>query len=128
MKKLTYLLLVAGVAMLASCTKPSDKAKGTYTGNATINSTQYSCVTTVTANGDDKADISATSNSITYAVSGVGLTLSNDVVTFAYSSNTTTSNDVKAVAGTVTNNALAITMTIVLSGSITYDIPITGTK
>ena len=116
------------VLVMASCAKPSEKAAGTYNGNAVVNGSTYSCTTIVTANGDDKANIQATANSITYSVDGVSLTLNNDVVTFTYTSNTTTSNEVTAVTGTVTNNAIAITMTIMISNPFTIDVVITGTK
>src|SRR5688572_4715178 len=114
MKKLTYFMVAAVVLVMASCAKPSEKAAGTYNGNANINSTDYACVTTVTADGDNKANISATANSTTYNVNGVSLTLNNDVVTFSYTSNTTTSGEATAVNGTVTGNALALTITVMV--------------
>ncbi len=128
MKKLTYLMVAAMVLVMASCAKPSEKAAGTYNGNAVVNSNTYSCVTIVTANGDNQANVQATANSVTYTVNGVNLTINNDVVTFTYTSNTTTSNEVTAVSGSVTGNSIAITMTIMLSNPITYGVAITGTK
>ncbi len=128
MKKLKSLFIIAGIALLASCAKPSEKAAGTYNGDATVNSSTYPCTTIVTADGDNKTNVQATANSVTYTVNGVNVTLNNDVVTFTYSSNTTTSQEVTSVTGTVTGNALAMTITIMLSNPFTYNVVITGTK
>jgi hypothetical protein len=128
MKKLKSLFVIAGIIALASCVKPSEKASGNYNGTATVLSTDYSGTTGVTANGDDKVNITTTANSVTYTANGVSASLSNDVVTLTYSSTTTTAYEVTALSGNVTNNTLNYTATVMVSNPFTTTVVFTGTK
>lgn len=128
MKTLRSLFVIAGIAALASCATPSSKAVGTYNGTATINSTGYPGVATVTADGDNKVNVQITANSVTYNATGVTASLSNDVVTFTYTSTTTTSNELTSLSGNVTGNAISLTGTIMFSNPFTIPASFSGNK
>lgn len=128
MKKLAYLFLAVGVIVLASCETASKKSEGTYNGNAVVNSTSYSGTCTVTANGDDKVNVQITANSVTYNATGVSASLSNDVVTFTYTSATTTSNELTQLSGNLTGNTISLTGTIMFSNPFTIPASFTGAK
>lgn len=110
MKKLTYFFLAVGIVLLAACTatvtvKPSEKAAGTYTGPFTFSgdTNTYTGTTAVSANGDNAVNMNMTCPPYpAIAVTSVNVTLSGDIVTFAYSSTSTTDGTVIAVNGTVT--------------------------
>ncbi len=128
MKKIQLFLIAGFLLVLASCAKPSEKAAGTYNGTATVNSTNYAGTCTVTANGDNMVNMTMTANSVTYSVNGVSASLSNDVVTFSYTSSSTTSGDIVAVSGNVTGNTITLAITIMLSNPTTYPVSFSGTK
>lgn len=128
MKNLKTLLVIAGIAVLASCATPSSKAIGSYNGTAVVGSNSYSGTVSVTANGDNAVNILATANSTSYAANNVTATLSNDVVSLTYTSSTTVTNEITALSGTVTGNSINLVLTIMVFNPVTTGATFTGTK
>lgn len=128
MKNFKTLFAIAGIVLLASCAKASEKATGNYTGNYTIGS-NYSGTTAVTQSGDNvNMDLVCSSLAINSSALGVTVALSGDNVTFTFSSSTTTAGEVKAISGTLTDKTLTFTWTISLGGASTVAGSFSGTK
>lgn len=122
MKKIRAILVLASIAVLASCAKPSEKAAGTYNGNYTIGST-YSGTAVVATSGDN-VNMTLTIPSLFVSAAGTGITAtaSGDNVALTYTSASTTDGDITAISGTLTGNNLSFSFTYRAGG-----FPISGT-
>lgn len=117
MKKLTYLFLAAGILFMASCQKPSEKSAGTYNGNYTVITTNYSGSATIAASGDNTNwNMAIPSMLITGAASGVTTTASGDNVAFTFTSSSTTDGDITSIAGSLVGNTLTFSFTVRAGG------------
>lgn len=122
MKKIRAIAVLAGIAILASCAKPSEKAAGTYNGNYTIGSV-YSGTSVIATSGDN-VNMTLTIPSLFVSATGNGITAtaSGDNVAFSFTSASTTDGDITAISGTLTGNSLAFSFTYRAGG-----FPISGT-